>query len=150
MTVFFKASSSCEFRHPQEVIDNDNLIALVEKQLNAVKSQITTLDNKWGLLEKQGETQEQTFLSTKELENQVEILKHENKEQQKQTAESKVNIEMAIEKINNMDEEYSDKIEELSNTIDMEWKASHAQLSDEFVGLEMQISLLIASVHKSH
>ena len=62
--------------------------------MNAVKSQITTLDNKFGLLEKQ----EQTLISTKELENQVEILKHENKEQQKQTAESKVNIEMAIEK----------------------------------------------------
>ena len=83
------------------------------------------------------------------MQNQIEILKHENKEQQKQIAESKVNIEMAIEKINNMDEEYSDKIKELSNTIDMEWKASHAQLSDKFVGLQTQISLLIASVHKN-
>ena len=92
------------------MIVNDNLIALVEKQLNAVKSQITTLDNKLGLLEKQSKTQEQTFLSANELENQVEIVKHENKEQQKQTAESKVNIEMAIEKINNIDEEYSEKL----------------------------------------
>ena len=49
-----------------------------------------------------------------------------------------------------MAEEYSDKIEELSNTIDIEWKASHAQLSDKFGGLEKQISLLIASVHKNH
>ena len=37
----FKASSSCEFLHPQKVIDNDNLIALVEKQLEVVNSQKT-------------------------------------------------------------------------------------------------------------
>ena len=49
-----------------------------------------------------------------------------------------------------MDEEYSEKIEELSNTIDMEWKASPSQISDKFVGLEKHISLFIASVHKNH
>ena len=50
---------------------------------------------------------------------------------------------MAIEKIKNIDEEYSDRIEELSNSTDTEWRASHKELKEKLWTLEKQIT----SVH---
>ena len=100
--------------------------------MDALNSQITTLDNKIGLLVKQGETQVQTSLSTKELQNQVEILKRENKEQQKQLAESKVNIEMAKEKINNMDEDkHKEEKEEHNNIVEIKDQPQFEDLNDK-------------------
>ena len=139
----FKTSNSCAFLHPKELFLDNKKIDLVEKQLDIVNNQIIGMDKKLNLLEQQGEAGIQTSKVTKDLLNQVARLTTENKEQQKQLAESKLNIEMAIEKINNIDEEYSDKIEELSNSTDTEWRASHKELKEKLWTLEKQIT----SVH---
>ena len=139
----FKTSNSCAFLHPKELFLDNKKIYLVEKQLDIVNNQIIGMDKKLNLLEQQGEAGIQTSKVTKDLLNQVARLTTENKEQQKQLAESKLNIEMAIEKINIIDEEYSDKIEELSNSTDTEWRASHKELKEKLWTLEKQIT----SVH---
>ena len=121
-----------------EFLDNKK-IDLVEKQLDIVNNQIIGTDKKLDLLEQQGEAGVQTSKVTKDLLNQVASFTTENKEQQKQLTESKLNIEMAVEKINNIDEEYS----ELSNPTDTEWRASHKELKEKLWTLEKQIT----SVH---
>ena len=76
----------------------------------SVKDQITCFDNKSKWLEQKGEPGIQTSKLTPDLPNQVARLTNANKEQQKQSAKFKLNIEMALKKTNNLDVEYSDKI----------------------------------------
>ena len=134
----FTASSACAFLHPKEVTHNNNIIVLVEKQLDSVHGQITSLDNKIKILEEHKKLMIQTSNVTNDLKTQIDRLTNESREQQKQLAESKLNVEMAIEKINNMDEEYLDRIE----AIDLEWKASHTELQEKMHTLEKHIVFL--------
>ena len=52
---------------------------------------------------------------------------------------------MAIEKINDMDEEYSDRIE----AIELEWKASHTELQEKTHTLEKHIVSLKKNVQQT-
>jgi hypothetical protein len=52
---------------------------------------------------------------------------------------------MAIEKINNMDEQYSNKIE----AIELEWKASHTELREKMHTLEKHIVFLKKNVQQA-
>ena len=141
----FIASSACAFLHPKEVTQDNNIIVLVEKRLDSVHGQITSLDNKIKLLEEHEDSVIQTSNVTNDLKTQIDRLTNESREQQKQLAESKLNVEMAIEKINTMDEEYSDRIE----AIDLEWKASHTELQEKMHTLEKHIVFLKTNVQQT-
>ena len=94
----FTALSACAFLHPKEVTHDNNIIVLVEKQLDSLHGQITSLDNKIKILEEHEESVIQTSNVTNNLKTQIDRLTNESREQRKQLAESKLNVEMAIKK----------------------------------------------------
>ena len=94
----FTPSTACEFLHTEEVIYDNNKIVLVEKQLSSVHAQIISLDNKILVLEEQKYLVIQTVNDTNNLKNKIASLTNENRDQQKQLGESKIDVEMAIKK----------------------------------------------------
>ena len=63
----FTASSACAFLQRKEVVQDNNIIVLVEKQLVSVHGQITSLDNKIKLLEENEDSVIQTSNVTNNL-----------------------------------------------------------------------------------
>jgi hypothetical protein len=106
-TCIFLASQSCSFLHPQPSNIDTNEIKALKEHIKTVNGHIASFDKNIKLLEKHADTGFPKSDITRDLEQRIEALEKESSYQYKQLNEMKVEIKMAFEKINDIDEEYS-------------------------------------------
>ena len=140
----FLASQSCSFLHPQLLNIDTNEIRDLKEHIKTVNGHIASFDKKIKLLEKHADTGFPKSDLNRDIEQKMEAIEKESEEQNKKLCEMKVEIKMAFDKINDIDEEYSNKFIETFEELPIEEiKNSNRLLVEKIKSLEKKVSVLI-------